>query len=196
MSIVYSWEEDGICAKPSSNGLYSDIYFDGRSLKEALYTIDILDNRVNTLETATSVINIGGIDIGGINMKQVDGLEDAFLKINVSIGELEDSIKDLQKTFRDFDQYICMTVENDIVINRVGLEKLGKDLNSLSFKVAGLESKNKDMNKKIDAFEEGRKEKGGYQYFDFADYFEKMNFNNRAIGLNRMALNTVLKGTM
>ena len=190
MGIVYSWEDDGVCMKPSSNGLYSDIYFDGRSLKETIQTIDILDNRVNTLETATSVT------LSGIDMKQVDGLESAFGKINVSISELEKSIKDLQETFRDFDQYICLTVGNDIVINKVGLENLGKDLNSLSFKVAGLESKNRCMNKRIDALEEGYKEKGGYQYFDFADYFEKMNFNNRAIGLNRMALNTILKGTM
>ena len=192
MSIVYSWEEEGICAKPSSNGLYSDVYVDGRSLKDTVQTIDILGDRVGALESITSVAT----SVGGIGMKQVEGLEDAFYKINVSIGELEDSIKDLQKTFRDFDQYICMTVENDIVINKVGLENLWKDFNSLSFKVAGLESQNRDMNKRIDALEEGCKEKGGYQYFDFPDYFEKMNFNNRAIGLNRMALNTILKGTM
>ena len=192
MSIVYSWEEDGICAKPSSNGLYSDIYFDGRSLKEALYTMDILENRVGVLEHTTST----DISVDGIGMKQVEGLEDAFLKINVSISELEESIKDLEKSFRDFDQYVCMTVERDTTKNKMDLEYLWKKFNSLSFKVAGLESKNRDMNKKIDVLEEGCKEKGGYQYFDFADYFEKMNFNNRAIGLNRMALNTVLKGTM
>ena len=192
MGIVYSWEEDGICVKPSSNGVYSDIQIDGMSLKETVQTIDILGDRVSALESITSVAT----SVGGIGMKQVEGLEDAFYKINVSIGELEDSIKDLQKTFRDFDQYICMTVENDIVINKVGLENLWKDFNSLSFKMAGLESKNRDMNKRIDALEEGCKGKGGYQYFDFPDYFEKMNFNNRAIGLNRMALNTILKGTM
>ena len=154
--------------------------------------MDILENRVGVLEHTTST----DISVDGIGMKQVEGLEDAFLKINVSISELEESIKDLEKSFRDFDQYVCMTVERDTTKNKMDLEYLWKKFNSLSFKVAGLESKNRDMNKKIDVLEEGCKEKGGYQYFDFADYFEKMNFNNRAIGLNRMALNTVLKGTM
>lgn len=192
MSIVYSWEEDGICAKSSSDGLYSDVYVDGRSLKDTIQTIDILGDRATALESIVSGIH----NVGGIGMKQVEGLEDAFLKIDVSIGELEDSIKELEKNFRDFDQYVCMGVERDVAKNRMDLDYLWKDLNSLSFKVAGLESKNRDMNKRIDALEEGSKGKGGYQYFDFADYFEKMNFNNRAIGLNRMALNTVLKGTM
>lgn len=192
MSIVYSWEEDGICAKSSSNGLYSDVYVDGRSLKDTIQTIDILGDRATALESIVSGIH----NVGGIGMKQVEGLESAFCKINVSIGELEGSIRELEKNFRDFDQYVCMGVERDVVKNRMDLGDLWKDLNSLSFKVAGLESKNRDMNKRIDSLEEGCKGKGGYQYFDFPDYFEKMNFNNRAIGLNRMALNTILKGTM
>lgn len=192
MGMVYSWEEDGICIKPSSNGLYSDIQVDGRSLAGTIQTIDILGDRVNALESATSVVN----SVGGIGMKQVEGLEDAFYKINVSIGELEDSIKDLEKTFRNFDYHVCMNIERDIVKNRTDLGDMWKDFNSLSFKVAGLESKNRDINKRIDALEEGCKKKGEYQYFNFADYFEKMNFNNRAVGLNRMALNTILKGTM
>jgi hypothetical protein len=192
MGIVYSWEEDGICAKPSSNGLYSDIQVDGRSLAGTIQTIDILGDRVNALESVTSVVN----SVGGIGMKQIEGLEDSFYKINVSIGELEKSIRELEKNFRDFDQHICLRVERNVDKNRMDLDYLWKDFNSLSFKMAGLESKNRDMNKRIDALEEGCKGKGGYQYFNFADYFEKMNFNNRAIGLNRMALNTVLKGTM
>ena len=181
-----------MCVKPSSNGLYSDVYIDGRSFKDTIQTIDILGDRATALESIVSSIN----NVGGIGMKQVNGLEDAFLKINVSISELEGSIKDLKKAFIGLDQHIYMNVERDILKNRMDLGDLWKDFNSLSFKVAGLESKNRDMNKRIDVLEEGYKEKGGYQYFDFPDYFEKMNFNNRAIGLNRMALNTILKGTM
>lgn len=192
MGMVYSWEEDGICIKPSSNGLYSDIQVGGRSLAGTIQTIDILEDRVGALESIASGIN----NVGGIGMKQVDGLESAFCKINISIVALEDSIRELEKNFRDFDQHICLRVERNVDKNRMDLDYLWKDFNSLSFKVAGLESKNRDMNKRIDALEEGSKGKGGYQYFNFADYFEKMNFNNRAIGLNRMALNTILKGTM
>ena len=175
MGMVYSYDEDGLCVvKPSSNGLYSDVYVDGRSLKDTVQTIDILGDRVGALESITSVAT----SVGGIGMKQVEGLEDAFYKINVSIGELEDSIKDLQKTFRNFDYHTCMTIERNVDKNRMDLDYLWKEFNSLSFKMAGLESKNRDMNKRIDALEEGSKEKGGYQYFDFPDYFEKMNFNN------------------
>lgn len=186
MSIIYSWEEDGI-SKPGSNGFYSDIYVDGRSIKDAICRIDTLDSRASALES---------VAVDGIGMKQVEGLEDSFCKINVFIDELEESVRDLEKSFRDFDQYVSMTVERDTTKNKMDLEDLWKEFNSLSFRMASLESKNRDMNKKIDVLEEGRKKKGGYQYFDFADYFEKMNFNNRAVGLNRMALNTILKGTM
>jgi predicted transcriptional regulator len=190
MGMVYSYDKDGFCViKPTSN---ADIQIDGRSLTGTIQTIDILEDRVNALECVTSTAN----SVGGIGMKQVSGLEDAFYKINVSIGELEKSIRELEKNFRDFDQHICLRVERNVDKNRMDLDYLWKDFNSLSFKMAGLESKNRDMNKRIDTLEEGCKKKGEYQYFNFADYFEKMNFNNRAIGLNRMALNTILKGTM
>lgn len=192
MGMVYTYEGDGFYTMKTSN---EDIKIDGRSLTETIQTIDILGDRVGALESIASGIN----NVGGIGMKQVDGLESAFCKINTSIVALEDSIRELEKNFRDFNQYICQCVEcnvDSVDKNRMDLDYLWKDFNSLSFKMAGLESKNRDINKRIDALEEGNKGKGGYQYFNFADYFEKMNFNNRAVGLNRMALNTRMKGTM
>jgi len=148
-----------------------DMTIDGKSLKDSVIRVDKLETRLGDLE--------------------------CFSGLDVSIANLERGLENLQNSFRALENRLKYQVEEDVVRNKMDIKALDERCQFLDSRDSYLDSRINLSFREIGELKEKGNEKMGVDYFfDFPDYFEKMNFKNRAIKLNRMALNTVMKGTM
>lgn len=164
-----------------------DVSIGGRSLNDAVVKIDELESRIRGLECISS----------NIDMCQVNGLENTFYTVNVTTAELERSLRNLQESFRNLQCNINNYMKPDIVSNKLKIQALEERARSLDSNIGYINNKLNSHSKVIaDLKKESEEKKGTGSFLDFPDYFEKMNFKNRATRLNKMELNYIMKGTM
>lgn len=170
-------------SKLASADNIGDMIIKGRSLDSTVIMVDELDSRISSLEYATA----------NIDMEQINGLEEALYTINISTEDLERSFRNLQDSFNKLQNNINSCVTS----NRLDIKTLEERERFLDSRMGYLDCRINSCLKEVNKLKEkGNKKVGARCFLEIPDYFEKMNFKNRAIKLDRMALNTIMEGTM